>query len=128
MSLTVDAVKAALSGVMDPNTGKDLVSSRSVKNIKVDGDDVSFDVELGYPAKSQIDGIRKSAISAVRAVRIVRADKMDFIAQHPLKSDPDVGLDILHNVTDMERAVCVGQGGGDEQSARRWGAHLAKRL
>ncbi|MGV3654011.1 MAG: iron-sulfur cluster assembly protein, partial [Noviherbaspirillum sp.] len=39
MSITIDAVKEALSGVVDPNTGKDLVSSKSAKNIRVDGSD-----------------------------------------------------------------------------------------
>ena len=34
-------------------------ASERRRNIKVNGDDVSLDVELGYPAKSQIDGIRK---------------------------------------------------------------------
>ena len=54
MSVTPDAVKAALVQVIDPNTGIDLVASRSAKNIKVDGNKVSLDVELGYPAKSQL--------------------------------------------------------------------------
>ena len=64
MSITVEAVKAALAAVIDPNTGRDLVSGKSAKNIQVDGNDVAFDVELGYPAKSQIDPIRRAAIAA----------------------------------------------------------------
>ena len=68
MSITIDAVKAALTTVIDPNTGKDLQTGKSVKNIQLDGNDVAFDVELGYPAKSQIDGIRKAAIAAVRGI------------------------------------------------------------
>ena len=53
MSLTVEQITEALRGVVDPNTGRDLVSSKSVRNVRVDGGDVSLDVELGYPAKSQ---------------------------------------------------------------------------
>lgn len=68
MAVSVDAVKAALQELVDPNTQKDFVSSKSAKNIKVDGDDVSFDIELGYPAKSQVDAIRKQVIAAVRAI------------------------------------------------------------
>ena len=68
MAVSVDVVKAALQGLVDPNTQKDFVSSKSAKNIKVDGDDVSFDIELGYPAKTQIDPIRTQVISAVRAL------------------------------------------------------------
>jgi ATP-binding protein involved in chromosome partitioning len=47
-----------LKTVIDPNTGKDFVSTRQLKNLKVGGAAVSFDVELGYPAKSQIDVLR----------------------------------------------------------------------
>ena len=50
MSTTVEQAQAALQKVVDPNTGKDLMSSRSARNVRVDGDDVSVDVELGYPA------------------------------------------------------------------------------
>ena len=32
----------ALKSVIDPNTGKDLVSTRLIKNLRVDGDDVAF--------------------------------------------------------------------------------------
>ena len=35
MSITVEDVKAALSAVIDPNTNKDYVSSKTVKNIRV---------------------------------------------------------------------------------------------
>ncbi|MEO7495575.1 MAG: iron-sulfur cluster assembly protein, partial [Massilia sp.] len=50
MSITTEDVKAALTAVIDPNTQKDLVSSKTVKNIKVEGGDIALDVELGYPA------------------------------------------------------------------------------
>ena len=52
-----------------------------------------------------------------RAVRIVRANKIHLVALHALKAHPDVGLDVLHDVADMEFAVGVGQGGGDKQLA-----------
>jgi hypothetical protein len=43
-----------LATVIDSNTGRDFVNSKSIKNMQITGDDVAFDVELGYPAKSQI--------------------------------------------------------------------------
>ena len=47
----------ALKTVIDPNTGKDFVSTRQLKNLSVtvgtNGCDVAFDVELGYPAKAR---------------------------------------------------------------------------
>jgi len=68
MAVTIEAVQAALKDLIDPNTQKDYVSTRSAKNIKVDGDDVSLDIELGYPAKTQVDGIRRSVIAALRTI------------------------------------------------------------
>ncbi len=65
---TNDDILAALKSVVDPNTGKDFVSSKSVKNLTVSDGDVAFDVELGYPAKSQIAGFRKALIAAAKGV------------------------------------------------------------
>ncbi|HVE52829.1 MAG TPA: iron-sulfur cluster assembly protein, partial [Ramlibacter sp.] len=65
---TQEQLLAALAGVKDPNTGKDFVSTKSVKNVQVEGGDVSFDVELGYPAKSQVAALRKSLVAAAKTV------------------------------------------------------------
>ena len=46
MAITVEQATEALKRVIDPNIGKDIVSSRSARNVRVDGDDVSVDVEL----------------------------------------------------------------------------------
>jgi ATP-binding protein involved in chromosome partitioning len=59
MSISEDQVKAALATIVDVNTGRDLVASKSARNIKIAGDDVSLEVELGYPAKSQIEPMRE---------------------------------------------------------------------
>ena len=68
MAVTMDAVQAALNGLMDPNTQKDFVTSKEVKNINVDGDTVSLEIELGYPANSQLNAIRNLVVGAVKAV------------------------------------------------------------
>ncbi len=68
MAVTKDAVQAALNGLMDPNTQKDFVTSKEVKNINVDGDTVSLEIELGYPANSQLNAIRNLVVGAVKAV------------------------------------------------------------
>ena len=73
MAVTQEAVLAALKNFIDPNTRKDYVSTRAVKNLKVEDGQVSFDVELGYPAKTQIDPIRTALVDAVRAVPGVTA-------------------------------------------------------
>ena len=109
MSITIEAVKAALSTVVDPNTGKDLISSRSAKNIQINGNNVLFDVELGYPAKSQIDGIRKAAVEAVRGVEgagAVTANVYSEIVAHAVQR----GVKLKSNVKNII-AVASGKGG-----------------
>jgi len=59
MSFNETDVQSALKNLIDPNTRKDFVSGKSVKNIKISGSDVSLDILLGYPAKSVWDEIRK---------------------------------------------------------------------
>ncbi|MDR2128173.1 MAG: iron-sulfur cluster carrier protein ApbC [Burkholderiaceae bacterium] len=59
---------AALQAVPDPNTGRDFVTGRQLKNLRVDGADVSFEVELGYPAQSQVAAIGQALVRAARAV------------------------------------------------------------
>ena len=50
------------------------------------------------------------------AVGIVGPHEQHVLAQHALEAHPDVSLDVLHDVADVERSVGVGQGGGDEQT------------
>ena len=109
MSITVEDVKAALAQVIDPNTQKDFVSSKTVRNLKVDGGDISLDIELGYPAKSQIDLIRKSVPDALRAlpgVGNVSVGVSSKIISHTVQR----GLKPMSNVKNII-AVASGKGG-----------------
>jgi ATP-binding protein involved in chromosome partitioning len=66
MTINEADVKAALGALIDPNTGKDFVSTRSVKAIRVAGADVQVDIELGYPGRSQFEPIRREVIAALK--------------------------------------------------------------
>ncbi len=68
MALNEQALLAALQTVVDPNTGNDFVSTKALKNLQISGDDVAFEVELGYPAKSQLPELRRLLIAAARSV------------------------------------------------------------
>ncbi len=50
-------------------------------------------------------------------VCVIRAHKMHPRAHHPLESHPDVNLDVLHDVADVQGAIGVGQGTGNEEFA-----------
>ncbi len=52
-----------------------------------------------------------------RAVRVVGADEVHLVPLHPLEAHPDVGLDVLHDVADVERPVRVRQRRRHEQLA-----------
>src|SRR3989337_3490444 len=65
MSVNEASVQSGLSKVVDPNTGKDL--SKAARNVRVSGNDVALDIEVGYPGKSQHDPIRRQVAEALKA-------------------------------------------------------------
>ena len=68
MAVTEQQVQETLQQLVDPNTRKDYVTSKSAKNIKVEGDNIAVDILLGYPAKSQIEPIRKEIAAALKKI------------------------------------------------------------
>jgi ATP-binding protein involved in chromosome partitioning len=109
MTVTPQAIQSAIQGVIDPNTGKDFVSSKAVKNLTVQDGDVAFDIVLGYPAKSQIAGLRKALIDAVKAVpgvQNVSANVSSVITAHAVQR----GVTLLQGVKNVV-AVASGKGG-----------------
>jgi ATP-binding protein involved in chromosome partitioning len=65
MQVDEKAVRAALGAVVDPNTGKDLVSSKALRGIAQDGDRLRLVIELPYPAKSQQETLRAAVLAAL---------------------------------------------------------------
>ena len=109
MPVTESALLDALKTVTDPNTGRDFVSGKQVKNLRIDGGDIAFDVELGYPAKSQLAALRKSLISAARTVPgvdNVSANLSTKIVPHAVQR----GVQLLPKVKNIV-AVASGKGG-----------------
>ena len=106
---TQDQLLQALATVIDPNTGKDFVTSKAIKNLQITDSDVSFDVELGYPAKSQFPAFRKSLIAAAKSVAGVGNVSVNMtvkIASHSVQR----GVQLLPNVKNII-AVASGKGG-----------------
>ena len=107
--VTQELLLQALQTVVDPNTGKDFVSTKSIKNMSLTDGDVVFDVELGYPAKSQIAGFRKELIAAARSVAGVQNVSVNVstkITAHAVQR----GVALLPNVKNIV-AVASGKGG-----------------
>jgi ATP-binding protein involved in chromosome partitioning len=109
MNPNESAVLDALKTVVDPNTGKDLVSTRLLKNLRIDGADLSFDVELGYPAKSQLPALRSALIAAARSVAGVGNVSANLgwkVVAHEVQR----GVQLLPRVKNIV-AVASGKGG-----------------
>jgi len=106
---TPEQLLFALQTVIDPNTGRDFVSTKQLKNLIVEAGHVSFDVELGYPAKSQIPALRSALMAAaqgVTGVESVSANVFVNIVAHTAQR----GVALLSQVKNIV-AVASGKGG-----------------
>jgi ATP-binding protein involved in chromosome partitioning len=109
MAFTQEDIQAALGTVVDPNTGKDLVATRSVRNVRIDGADVSLDVELGYPARTQIEPMKKLVAAALKrlpGIGRINANVTSRIVSHAVQK----GVKLIPNVKNII-AVASGKGG-----------------
>ncbi len=110
MSFTEADVQSALKQLTDPNTKKDFVSGKSVKNVKVSGNDVSLDILLGYPAKSVLEEIRTMVESHLRNAlpdaAKVSVNVSSKVVQHAVQR----GVKLVDGVKNII-AVASGKGG-----------------
>lgn len=109
MPATSDQLLQALAAVIDPNTGKDFVSTKAMKNLQVNDGNVSFDVELGYPAKSQIPALRNAMIAAAKGVPGVQNVSVNMTSKIVAHS-AQRGVALLPKVKNIV-AVASGKGG-----------------
>jgi ATP-binding protein involved in chromosome partitioning len=109
MAVTETALLQALKVVIDPNTGKDFVSSKALKNVSISGGDVAFDVELGYPAKSQFAGFRKALVAAAKGVAGVENVSVNIFSK-VMAHSVQRGVQLLPKVKNIV-AVASGKGG-----------------
>ena len=110
MSITETDVQNALKSLIDPNTKKDFVSGKSIKNIKISGADVSLEVLLGYPAKSVWDEIRTMVETHLKSklpgVGKVSASVSSKVVPHAVQR----GVKLVDGVKNII-AVASGKGG-----------------
>ncbi len=109
MPLSEAEVTAALRSVVDPNTGKDFVSAKAVKRIRADADPIAIDIELGYPAKSQHELVRKrvqDAVAALPGAGRVTVNVTQKIVSHSVQR----GVKLVPGVKNIV-AIASGKGG-----------------
>ncbi len=99
----------SLRRVVNPDTGRDFVSTKQLRNLRIEGGDVAFDVELGYPAKTRHEAIRRSLIEAAKSVpgvANVSASVSSKIIAHAVQR----GVQLMPKVKNIV-AVASGKGG-----------------
>lgn len=108
-NLAESDIQNALKEVTDPNTGKDFVSSKSAKNIKLDGNNVSLDIVLSYPANSQFELIQnlvKAKLNTLTGIGNITVNIGSRIVSHSVQR----GVPLLPNVKNII-AIASGKGG-----------------
>ncbi len=109
MSITKEQVEAAIGGIIDVNTERDLKVTRSIKSIEIDGARVSITIVLGYPAAGYFDTLKSQIseiVSALDGVDSVDVKVSSKIVSHAVQQNlkPQEGI---KNII----AVASGKGG-----------------
>lgn len=66
LTISEDSIKAALSAIMDPDLGKDIVSLGFVRNIEISGSNIKLDINLTTPACPVKETMKSQAEEALR--------------------------------------------------------------
>ena len=109
MSISELQVQAALRETFDPNTGKDFISSKSARNIRIDGNNIALDIVLGYPSKSVEGSVRKQVEDKLKGLPgsgSVFVNVSSKIAAHSVQR----GVQLIPGVKNIV-AVASGKGG-----------------
>jgi ATP-binding protein involved in chromosome partitioning len=106
---TAEHIQQAIQSVIDPLTGQALAGPKNTQNLTIQGGDVSFGVEMGYPAKSRVDGLRQQLIAAVRSVPGVQNVSVHITSQ-VVAHAAQRGVALMPQVKNII-AVASGKGG-----------------
>ncbi len=104
-----EQINEILSGIDDPNTGKDLVSGGSIKGVGMDGNRVAADIRLGYPADGLVDDLSARVVSRLEADSRIESAAVNIswkVASHKVQAE----LKPLDNICNII-AVASGKGG-----------------
>lgn len=124
---TEQDILRALEGIIDPDFNKDIVSLGFVKNIKIDGGNVSFDIELTTPAcpiKAEFQRQAKEVVSAISGVTSID------VTMSSLKPRQRPGIDAKSTLGNVRSIIAVSSckgGVGKSTIAAHLSCELAQR-
>ncbi len=109
MSISEQQIQSVLKELIDPNTQKDYVSSQSVGQIEIDQNNVSLEIELGYPAKSVRDEIHQNIIKTLNKIPDIGNIQLN-ITSKVIPHSVQRGVKLIPGVKNVI-AVASGKGG-----------------
>ncbi|MCU0375147.1 MAG: Mrp/NBP35 family ATP-binding protein [Chitinophagaceae bacterium] len=107
--MTEQDILKALSNVQEPDLGKDLVTLNMVKDIRINGNEVSFTVVLTTPACPMKDMMQKACVNAVQLL-VNKAAKVEVNFTANTSTGRKIGEQVLPGVKNII-AVVSGKGG-----------------
>ena len=105
--VTEEKVLGVLKRVQDPDLRKDIVSLGFIRNLKIDGGNVAFDLNLTTPACPVKDQMRDEAVALVKGLAGVHNVNVNMTAE--VRQSPQMDRTALKNVKNI---VAVGSGKG----------------
>src|ERR1700730_7015582 len=109
MPPTEKDVLAAVSELIDPVTGRNYVDSKSAKNVRVEGERVSLDIVLGYPARGVLETVRKQVSERVARIPGVSQASVN-VASRIVSHAVQRGVKLVPGIKNII-AVASGKGG-----------------
>ena len=109
MAISELQVTTLLKEVVDPNTHKDLVTGKAIRNVQIQGDDVTLEVVLSYPALSQHALIRQLVTDKLNTLAGVGKITVD-VSSKIVSRSVQRGVKLIPGIRNII-AVASGKGG-----------------
>ncbi len=108
MPVTQEQISAAIGSITDPYLGIDLVAANAIKGIKVDGNSVHVDIELGYPVTryaAELENALRPPIAALAENLAIEFDIRSKIVAHTVQTG-------AKRLTEVRNIIAVASGKG----------------
>ena len=109
MTISEQQIQSILQQTIDPTTGKDYVASKSIRAIQIDQENVTVDIELGYPAESVKKNTQQQitdALASISGIGKIAVAVSSRIIPHSVQK----GVKLIPGVKNII-AVASGKGG-----------------